>query len=363
MRFPRSVYTRGTSILRTVIELTLILTSFTIAVSEPAVPATAGPVPLPAAPQAPEPEPGRLFAAVFIVRGSVSGNAVAGFGLYVRGPRDTGWTRISKSYTLAFGLALFDNGRTRRYYLAAGNGVHRSTDGGSTWKILTSWRTEEILGVVPDPVDSAVVYAATPFGVFKTTDDGATWEKKMNGVPTWFIQRIVMDPGDRRTLYAATETDLFKTTDAGEHWHAMGSGLEQVLALLQLPLDPDVIIAAGELKGIRRTTDGGKTWSASHGADSAIIYTFRATSTGAEIYAAGWKTGVLRSTDRGASWQQVWSAPGIDAIYSLFVYPGDPAHILVGTVGDGILESLDRGVTWRPAGLPGTQVKQIEIYP
>jgi photosystem II stability/assembly factor-like uncharacterized protein len=305
----------------------------------------------------------RLFAAVFIVRGSVSGSSVGGYGVYVRKPDDTAWTRITKSSTLTFGLALFDNGRTRRYYIAAGNGVHRSTDGGVTWKILTSWRTEEILCVVPDPVDSSVVYVATPFGVFKTTDDGTTWERKMEGIPSWFVQRIVMDARDRRTLYAATETDLFRSTDAGEHWHAMGSGLRQVLALLQHPVDSSVIIAAGEVQGIRRTADGGKTWSAARGLDSAIIYTFRASRTGADIYAAGWKTGLWRSTDGGVTWQQVWSAPGVEAIYSLFVYPGDPDHILAGTVGKGVLESLDRGATWRPAGLDGTQVKQIELYP
>jgi photosystem II stability/assembly factor-like uncharacterized protein len=305
----------------------------------------------------------RLFAAVFIVRGSVSGNATGGYGLYIRAQNDTGWTRISMSSTLAFGLALFDNGRTRRYYMAAGNGVHRSTDGGKSWKILTSWRTEEILCVVPDPVDSSVIYVATPFGVFKTVDDGLTWERKMNGIPAWFIQRIIMDPRDRSTLYAGAQTDVFKTSDAGEHWQAMGSGLEQVLALMQMPQDPREMLAAGELKGIRRSTDGGKTWSAARGVDSAIIYTFRSSRDGSEVYAAGWKTGLLRSSDRGASWHQVWPAPGIDAIYSLFVYPDDPAHLLVGTVGDGIEESLDHGATWRSAGLPGTQVKQIELYP
>jgi photosystem II stability/assembly factor-like uncharacterized protein len=358
MNLSRDTYTRWTLILRILFPLAVALTLLQPAASGRTVPPVVGGHTV-----TPDTAGPRLFAAAFIVRGSVSGNATGGYGVYVRGPRDTGWTRISRSYTLTFGIALFDNGRTRRYYIAAGNGVHRSTDGGATWKILTSWRTEEILGVVPDPVDSSVLYAATPFGVFKTTDDGTTWERKMEGIPTWFIQRIVMDARDRRTIYAATETDIFKSSDAGEHWHAMGTGLEQVLALLQIPGHPDVIIAAGELKGIRRSADGGKTWTTPRGLDSAIIYTFRASRTGAEIYAAGWKTGIWRSTDEGVTWQQVWSAPGVEAIYSLFVYPGDQDHLLVGTVGQGILESLDRGASWRPAGLDGTQVKQIELYP
>ncbi len=346
---------RSKSVLRVVFPLAATLTLLLSAASGALLAPKVAP---PEAPGAP-----RLFAAVFIVRGSVSGNATGGYGVYVRGEGDTAWTRISRSYALTFGLALFDNGRTRRYYIAAGNGVHRSTDGGVTWRILTSWRTEEILGVVPDPVDSAVVYAATPFGVFKTTDDGATWERKMAGIPTWFVQRIVMDMRDRRTLYAATESDLYRSTDAGEHWRAMGAGLGQVLALIQHPVHPDVMIAAGENRGLRRTTDGGKTWSATRGLDSATIYTFRASRTGSEIYAAGWKTGLWRSTDEGLSWRQVWSAPGIEAVYSLFVYPADPDHILLGTVGQGILESPDRGATWRPLGLDGAQVKQIELYP
>ncbi|HMK37727.1 MAG TPA: hypothetical protein VK569_00210 [Bacteroidota bacterium] len=307
--------------------------------------------------------PPRLFAAAFIVRGSVSGSATGGYGVYVRGAPDTGWTRITRSSTLTFGIALFDNGRTRRYYIAAGNGVHRSTDGGKSWRILTTWRTEEILCVVPDPVDSSLVYAATPFGAFRTTDDGATWQKKMEGIPTGFVQRIVMDARDSRTLYAATESDLFVSTDGADHWRAMGSGLGAVLALLQSRAHPGVIIAAGEFTGVRRTTDGGKTWQAVRGLDSSVIYTFRASDAGADIYAAGWKSGIWRSTDEGASWRQVWSAPGIEAFYSLFVYPGAPDHLLAGTVGEGIMESLDRGSTWRAAGLPGTQVKQIELYP
>lgn len=306
----------------------------------------------------------RMFAAVLLVRGSVVGNITGGFGLYVRSTAsDTSWTKVTRGNVITFGLGLFDNGRTRRYYLAGGNGVHRSTDGGATWRILTSWRTEEILGVVPDPVDSAVIYAATPFGVFKTTDDGATWNKKMNGVTPWYIQRIIMDGRDRSVLYAAAESDLFRTADGGESWRPMGSGCREILAVLQHPVRRDVILVAGEGSGIRRTTDGGATWSASRGLETSSIYAFRASADGSSLYAAGWQTGLWRSTDAGASWEQVWRGPDADAIYSIFVQPGDPAHLMVGSVGKGLFESRDAGATWKYAGLNGAQVKQIELYP
>ena len=302
----------------------------------------------------------RLWAAVLIVRGSVTGSG-ATWGVYTKGERDTGYTR--RVGALSFGLALFDNGRTRRYYIAGGNGVLRSTDGGNHWRILTSWRTEEILCVIPDPVDSAVIYVATPFGVFRSDDDGATWEKKMRGIPTWYVQRIIMDAGDRKTLYAATGTDVFRSTDRGEHWRPLHCGLRDVLAEVQDPVRPEVLLAAGEGSGIRRTTDGGRSWHPVSGPDSATIYTFRWSPADSSCYAAGWMTGLWRSTDLGATWRQVWDAPGIEAVYSIFVYPDDPDHLLVGTVGSGIFESADGGATWRSAGLPGTQVKQIEVYP
>ena len=305
----------------------------------------------------------RLLSAVLLVRGSVAGNAVGSFGVFTRSGEDTVWSRATKAKLLAFGLGLFDNGRTRRYYIAGGSGVHRSTDGGLSWKIITSWRTEEVLCVVPDPVDSAVVYIATPFGVFKTIDDGLTWVRKMNGFASWYVQRIVMDHRDRSTLYAATERDLFKTTDAGETWKPMRTGVENLLAVLQHPSNGDVILISGEDQGVLRTTDGGKSWSNTKGLGNATVYTFRASSSGEELYAAGWRTGLWRSTDNGESWKQVWGGPETEALYSIFVHPRDPRHLMVGTVGLGIYESLDHGETWRYAGLRGAQVKQIELYP
>jgi photosystem II stability/assembly factor-like uncharacterized protein len=307
-------------------------------------------------PPAPPPA-GRIFAAVLLVRGSVVGNTTGGFGLYVRsGGDDTSWTKITRGNIITFGMGLFDDGHTRRYYLAGGNGVHRSTDGGATWKILTSWRTEEIL-------DPAVIYAATPFGVFKTTDDGLTWEKKMNGVSPWYIQKVLMDPRDRSTLYAAGEADLFRTTNGGESWRPMGSGCRNILAVLQHPVRRDIFVVAGEEAGIRRTTDGGATWSASRGLEAASIYAMRASADGATLYAAGWQTGLWSSTDDGASWRQAWQGPDAEAIYSIFVDPANPAHLMVGSVGRGLFESRDGGATWKYAGLHGAQVKQIELYP
>lgn len=304
-----------------------------------------------------------MFAAVLLIRGTAVGGNIGAYGVYVRNAGDTNWAKITRSNVISFGLGLFEKGATRRHYLAAGNGLHRSTDGGRTWRILTSWTTEEILCVVPDPVDSAMIYLATPFGVFKTTDDGTTWARKMTGFKKWFIQRIILDRRDRHTLYAASEDDIYTTTDAGEHWSPLHVGAAEPLALLQHPTKTNLLLAGFEDNGIRYSLDHGTTWSAATGLSGSTIYTISASADGTDIYAAGWKTGLWRSEDGGLVWNHVWSNPAFDAIYSIFVDPTDAMHVFVGSVGGGVYESHDRGTTWRSAGLVGGQVKQIELYP
>jgi photosystem II stability/assembly factor-like uncharacterized protein len=304
----------------------------------------------------------RTFAAVLLNRGTVVGKNAGSYGVYVRSG-DTTWTKVTLSNIITFGLGYYEHGATQRYYLAGGNGVHRSTDGGRSWRILTSWQTEEILCVVPDPVDSAVIYAATPFGVFKTTDDGEAWVKKANGFKKWFIQRIIMDRSDRRVLFAASDDDLYRSTDAGEHWAPLHVGGPEILSLLQHPSMPGIILAGQEDDGIMYSADRGASWKQARVPFATSIYTFGASHDGHDLYAAGWKSGLWRSEDGGQTWTQTWPADGIEAIYSIFVDPQDPDHLMAGTVGLGIFESLDHGRTWRSAGLTGAQVKQIELYP
>ena len=132
---------------------------------------------------------------------------------------------------------------------------------------------------------------------------------------------------------------------------------------MQHPADGQVLLIAGEDRGVLRTTDGGATWSMVRGLASATVYSFRASTSGDEVYAAGWGARLWRSTDRGASWEVVWYAPEIEAFLSVYIQPEDPRHLLVGTVARGVFESLDHGASWRPAGLEGGHVIQIERYP
>lgn len=308
-------------------------------------------------------EASRLFVSVFLVRGSVSGSSTGQFGAFVRNGNDSTYTLLTPSNVITFGLGFYERGSTRRYYIAGGNGLHRSTDGGKTWRILTSWETMEILSLLPDPVDSAVVYVATPGGVYRTTDDGTAWVRKTSGCKRWFAQKLLGDWRDRRTLYAAMEDDLYRSRDGAESWEPLHVGADQIQVVAQNPVRPDMLCVGVEDRGVWVSGDNGATWVQSAPLSRETIYALRFSPDGLFLYAAGWKTGLLRSADGGLTWERIFAGGDIESIFCILINPVNPSHLLVGTDGQGIYESLDGGRNWRRAGLSGAKVKQMEFYP
>lgn len=307
---------------------------------------------------------GKIYAAILFnnSKSNVTG-ADRYVGVFTREKKSSEWKNFSTTNLFAFGFGFAQYGAAKHYYIAGGNGLHHSADGGKSWKILTGWETMEILAVAPDPVDSATIYVATPDGIFKSLDAGKSWAKKMRGFKTWYAQQVIIDRRDHRTLYAAAEDDLYRSQDGGEHWSAMRVGVLGMRTVLQHPTDAKIILAGTEDHGVRVSWDGGKKWQAGTGIPATAIYTIQASSEGRVIYAAGYKTGVWRTVDQGQTWQQLWPAPELEAIYALFVDPTDGDHLMAGTNGKGIYESTDRGQSWKTAGLEGAHVKQISRFP
>src|SRR6187455_927281 len=123
-------------------------------------------------------------------------------------------------------------------------GIFRSTDGGESFqKVL--YRDEDTGGVdvVLDPKDAQTVYAVlweerlAPWengvfngpgsGVHKSTDGGATWRPLTSGLPTFAADGlgrigITVAPSNPRRLFATVEAKrrggLYRSDDAGESW-------------------------------------------------------------------------------------------------------------------------------------------------
>jgi photosystem II stability/assembly factor-like uncharacterized protein len=303
------------------------------------------------------------YAVVFLNRGHVTGGTQSNVGLFKRPAGDSVWTNIYRRNLLSFGLGIWEGKSSRRYYIAAGNGLHRSVDGTKSWRVLTDWHTEEILSVAPDPIDSSIIYVSTPFGVFKSIDEGRHWDKKTIGMKKWFVKKVVIDVSDRKKLFAVGEEDVYRSSDSGEHWEALHAGLSDAQSFAQDPASPEHLLAGGEDNSIRLTHDGGKSWQAAQGVPKGSFYALAISPDGRAAYAAGFKTGLWTSADAGVSWKLLWQDPEIEAISTIYIDKLDPRHLMIGTTGQGIYESFDTGRTWRSAGLQGCQVRQIELYP
>ena len=182
------------------------------------------------------------------------------------------------------------------YVGAASGGVWKSEDGGITFDPVFDDHIQSIGAVRIDPTDSETVWVGTGEawprnstsvgnGIYKTTDGGSTWEFK--GLPdSERIVRIRIDPADSDTVFvcatgrlwsAGEERGVYKTTDGGETWERVlyiddSTGCSDID---MDPQDPDVLYAGmwqfrrgpaffnsgGPGSGLYKTTDGGETWT------------------------------------------------------------------------------------------------------
>jgi photosystem II stability/assembly factor-like uncharacterized protein len=276
---------------------------------------------------------------------------------------DGHWRNVHHPNLFSYGLGYFVAPTVSRLYIAGGNGLHRSSDYGKTWRVLTGWQTEDVLSVAPHPVDSAIIYISTPFGIFKSSDDGITWQRKMEGMKRWFVQKVILSRESPDVLLAAAEDDAYRSEDGGESWLPLSVGVNGILEIVQHHLHPEILFAGTEDNGIFVSYDKGNSWAPASGIPHTAIYTIGITSDGIRVYAGGFRTGLWSSEDLGKTWQHVWSEESVEAIYALTVNPLDDNHILVGTNGNGLYESLDGGNSWRQAGLFGAHVQQIMFVP
>jgi photosystem II stability/assembly factor-like uncharacterized protein len=133
-------------------------------------------------------------------------------------------------------------------------GLYESTDGGSTWQLLTVAVDADVDAIALDPESPATIYLGALGGkgsVLKSTDGGASWQRADAGLPrlwvktdtgkripqTWGVAALVIDPVHPTTLYAAVYAHgVFRSTDSGRSWQSLNAGLT-VLDVRTLDLD------------------------------------------------------------------------------------------------------------------------------
>ena len=141
--------------------------------------------------------------------------------------------------------ATWQRHRTVAGYLGGGpgSGIHRSIDGGETWKKIPVSNlpnvpaTAFVNDIKADKYKEGTVYVVLDnhkFGdlnpyIYKSTDKGATWKSISSNLPkrtlTW---RIVQDHIKSNLLFAATEFGIYFTINGGKEWKQLKGGLPTI---------------------------------------------------------------------------------------------------------------------------------------
>ncbi len=141
--------------------------------------------------------------------------------------------------------------------LNGAGGVFRTTDGGATWKLVTTGLpNKSVTSIAIDPADSNRAWLTTAGlslpSVFTTTDGGSSWTAASSGLPPFSAQTILVDPTDSSTIYCGTDVGVYRSTDAGGSWSRFGTGLPAV--------GVDDLKALDDGSALRAATHGRGMW-------------------------------------------------------------------------------------------------------
>jgi len=184
--------------------------------------------------------------------------------------------------------------QTLRNNVAAGSGLWKSTDAGTTWKNIGLADSKHISRIRIHPKNPDLVYVAAmgnlwkaneTRGIFRSSDGGQTWKKILYINDKAGAADLVLDPNNPRIMYASIwnmsrngyrmdsggpDSKLWKSTDGGETWEnlsdkqGMPKGINGIIGVTISPKNSNriwAIIENQEAGGVYRSDDAGKTWA------------------------------------------------------------------------------------------------------
>lgn len=247
-------------------------------------------------------------------------------------------------------------------------GVYKTTDGGKTWAKILYVNPDTGAGdVAIDPQDGKFVYASMwqfrrkPYfftsggpgsGLYRSSDGGKTWKKLTTGLPTGDLGRIALAvaPSRPSVVYAnveAAKTALYRSDDMGETWKWMSNGFNVVARpfyfshLFVDPKDYNRVYKPGY--NLDFSTDGGESVSSAgssfHGDLHALWINPNNTF---EIFLGG-DGGVYHSFDKGSHWGQIKSLP-VSQFYHVSFDMERPYNVYGGLQDNGSWQGPSQGI-------------------
>ncbi len=257
-------------------------------------------------------------------------------------------------------------------YYSSGNGVYKSTNGGTTFS-ATSLTGKLIIELLMDPANNNTIIAATEAGIYKSTNAGSTWTLKSSSSLA-FRDMVFKANSGTKTLFASTYSELYRSTDMGETWTNLSNGIYipsgysngAGCRVAVTPADSQLVYFAMIAKNgtIFKSTDGGNTFVnvKDNVMPNLTAYENTSTSTGQGDYNCMFNADPVngsilyfgahnfwKSTNGGTSWSKMtdWWAILHTDMHWVKVNPYNTSQIWTGNDG-GVWMSVNGGSQWTP---------------
>jgi photosystem II stability/assembly factor-like uncharacterized protein len=268
-------------------------------------------------------------------------------------------------------------------------GMMRLAEGSGEWQSITKGLPEnpQVRALLVHPENSAIIYAGTQAGPYRSDDRGEHWEAL--DAPRKDVWSLAFHPNDPNTIYAGYEPcAVYRSQDDGKSWERMDTErvkypnvttympplAKRVIGIAADPSNPADMYGAIEVGGLIASRDGGESW------DSLTDGLYRDNHTvdlhGVQVSAAApgmvfiiAQVAMFRSRDRGHHWEHVRFGemfPGGSYCRGLLVAPDDPKtiYLAAGAGGGGapagtkeagaLFRSRDTGEAWERVDIGDT---------
>lgn len=251
---------------------------------------------------------------------------------------------------------------------AAGVNVWKSTNGGTSWTILSHWFYDGVVEYTHADIHSLDIYnnklyCGSDGGIHRSTNGGDNWSDLSTGLEITQFYRFggtEMDPG---LVIAGAQDNGMNLLANGDWTHVLGAdGMEGAVD----PSDPSIIYGESQNGGINRSDDGGSSFNYIAGdiTDAGPWVTpFVIDQAQPQVLLAGFKN-LWRSTDNGNSWTQ-WTTFNTDRDVRAIAIAPSNSNTVYFCNDNWLRRTSNGGGTWQLAsnGLPDAAISSIAVDP